>query len=97
MVRRYFPSIAYGRDGEYAFMEPDSFGDYVRHDDYAALEARLAELEKDAARYRWLRENCVEQAAEDDAGPYLYHGVPWNCNWRRELDDAVDDAMSREA
>ena len=36
------------------YMEEDTDGNYVLHSDYAALEARVAELERDAERYRWL-------------------------------------------
>lgn len=39
--------------GSYPMGERED-GDYVEYDDYAAIESRLAELEKDAARYRWL-------------------------------------------
>lgn len=32
-------------------------GEFIRVFDYVELEERVAELEKDAARYRWLRDN----------------------------------------
>lgn len=35
-------------------MEEDAGGNYVLHSDYAALESRVAELEKDAARWRYV-------------------------------------------
>jgi len=36
-------------------------GEFVTFKDYDALVARLAEAERDAARYRWLRDSPVEE------------------------------------
>lgn len=58
-------------------------------DDYEALEARLAELEKDAARYRWL---C------DGHGYFLEEEMICGHESEKSLADAaIDKAMSREA
>ena len=57
----------------------DQMHAYARH--YAAaLEARLREVEKDAARYRWLR---------DDAGIGFVATLNMrreNCEWNGEID-----------
>lgn len=58
-------------------------GFFVRFEDYASLESRVAELEKDAARYRWVMD-CDDFEAVIEA---LSLGS----------DDAIDRAMSREA
>lgn len=59
-------------------------GDYVLYNDYAALEARVAELEMDATRYRhWLfmpQADAVEIAS-----------IGSGC----EREDAIDESMSR--
>lgn len=47
MVDRYFASGG---------IHPCDQGEYVDYCDYAALEARVAELERDAARYRKMRD-----------------------------------------
>jgi hypothetical protein len=47
-VVRYDPSSVGHMSG--AVMEPDSEGDYVRYSDYAALQARVAELEAQTTR-----------------------------------------------
>lgn len=93
-------------------------GDYVLYNDYAALEARvaelemelrdteyysdmlvkhnielesrLAELEKDAARYRWLRDSH-----NYPAGPY-WDDLGNTCD-PEEMDEMIDEAMRREA
>lgn len=51
MVSTYVPN-SYGDMVEIVEDYPEG---YVMHSDYAALEARVAGLERDAARYRWLR------------------------------------------
>lgn len=62
----------------------------VKYSDYEALEARIAELEKDAARYRWLRDS-----SNYPAGPY-WDDLGDTCD-PEEMDEMIDDAMSREA
>jgi hypothetical protein len=54
---------------------------YVRADIHDALAARLAEAERDAARYRWLRQNSNFLGWEPDYLPEF-------------VDRAVDRAMS---
>ena len=75
-------------------------GGFVYLDDYNELkcyadhmEVRIAELEKDAARYRWLRGNCQEVADCHATSAQLYFGT---YGWG-DLDSDIDDAMSREA
>jgi hypothetical protein len=36
-------------------MVPDAMGDYVRYHEYMNLLARIVEMERDAARYQWIR------------------------------------------
>ena len=48
----------------------------------SAANARIAELEKDAARYRWLREHSTQPAE-----PWSTHSNP------ESLDDAIDAAL----
>ena len=47
-------------------MSEAAWGDYVRHNDYAALEAECERLRADAERYRWLRDS--EQLEPDQFG-----------------------------
>lgn len=56
MVKRYVCIEGFNLD--------DVDGDWIRYDDYAALEARVAELERDAARYRWLRDLPEDHPSE---------------------------------
>lgn len=67
---------------------------FVRDDFYLASEAdaEIARLKADAERYRWLRENCRSEC-EDSGKPQLINPIEYSCNWRRELDDAIDAAM----
>lgn len=55
-----------------------------------ALRTRIAEVEKDAARYRWLRE-CSNDAL-------VMYGDTYNCELMMEeaLDEAVDKAMKEQ-
>ena len=65
-VKRYDP-MGYDRLSGYMQQHPE--GDYVRHDDYAALEARLSEARK---VLEWIAKwgygdggrECAEKAAE---------------------------------
>lgn len=65
--------------------------DYVLASDYDALAARVAELEKDAWRYRWLR------ASTEPSGFWVAHGGPGGMSlWHgADLDAALD--MEAEA
>lgn len=73
-------------------MKNSRFGEWASYEDYAALESRLAELEKDAARYRWLRD---VPWISDEFGYDLRIAIQFQRNglW----DDMIDNAMSREA
>jgi hypothetical protein len=67
----------------------------------ARLRARLQELERDAARYRWLRSNC-QYAFEDRDEPQLVHrngetASSQNSRWREDLDAAIDAALAADA
>ena len=60
----------------------------------AELVARLEGLEKDAARYRWLRDG---ELTADYPYPVMRMGgsrVDDQTIWAEELDDAIDDAIS---
>lgn len=57
----------------------------------AALEQRIKELERDAARYRWLRE------CEDDSIVLLGDTSEAQLLMEEELDEAIDRAMSEAA
>lgn len=74
-------------------MEEDDVGNYVLHSDYAALEARVAELEKDAERYRWIRKNCDSLETPDST----IQGWIFVNNGCTNLDCWVDKHLSREA
>lgn len=63
------------------------------YNDFVKLNSRIAELEKDAARYRWLRGNCQEVGDCYGAYGQLYFGT----YGLGELDSEIDEAMSREA
>jgi hypothetical protein len=57
-----------------------------------------AMMERDAARYRWLRKRC-QYGFEDRDGPQLVHrngetGPCQNPRWREELDAAIDAEMT---
>lgn len=63
-VKRYKPFIELAGDGPVATMwdtalnsDASEYPEYVLASDYDALASRLAEAERDAARYRWLRIN----------------------------------------
>lgn len=62
----------------------------------APLEARIAELEKDAARYRWLREQHTYQEEFADQGSFRWFVMagrePVPCD-PGSLDDEIDAAM----
>lgn len=53
------------------------------------LQAKVAELEKDAARYRWLRRQCDEKGSRGSIIAASHYGMDWDRN--------IDEAMSREA
>ena len=56
-------------------------------------EARLAALERDAARYRWLREHVTDTHANyRDVNGHL-QGFDFDCEGDVELDAAIDAAM----
>lgn len=63
--------------------------------DLCNMEERIAELEREAARYRWLVDNCVTRA-DDSTLPQLQHNVPTTDDWRNHLEDAIDDAIASE-
>lgn len=61
-----------------------TFGDVIGNLErkLSAANARIAELEKDAARYRWIREHSTQPAE-----PWSTHSTP------ESLDDAIDAAL----
>ena len=70
--------------------------DYVPIGDYRKLQAELAankraeEAEKDAARYRWLRDKSVPPHNFYISVPVEFHGVRYT---RHEVDSYIDEAM----
>lgn len=70
----------------------------VTHDELYVLVTRLRQAEKDAARYRWLRESASTEnhggLAYDfrlvDAIRYMPGATP---NETMDIDDAIDEAM----
>jgi hypothetical protein len=74
-------------------------GKFVRYDDHKAavesLERRIAELEKDAARYRFLRNSKHEItliADTEESGQLLYQEFPSG----PLLDERIDTAAGKE-
>lgn len=66
-------------------------------DDYAALEARVAELEKGDARWRHARKLLtVDDISERQQEMDAFNGLVSEHECMR-ADDAIDRAMSREA
>ena len=65
-------------------MIESEFGWFVLASDYDALAARLAEAERDAKRYRHIREN--------DSARVALQG--WTENGPEALDDAIDEAIA---
>jgi len=83
-----------------ADIQPAEHGGFVCYGDYltlerenAALTARVAELERDAGRYRWLRTPKVghHQVMFWMSEPARYVSLDWN-----ELDAAIDAARGTE-
>jgi hypothetical protein len=67
---------------------------YVLASDYDALTARVAELEKDAARYRWLRDQS-DYGHEAICRPQ--NGTPAYIPKGGALDFVIDAAMAAPA
>lgn len=65
-----------------------------------AQNASIAELEKDAARYRWLRRNIGVYRTNDGEGPvsmYLLMHKPAKDLIAEETDAAIDAALADQA
>lgn len=67
------------------------------------LAAEVEALRKDAARYRWLRENCRAYWSGQDAVMEPVQLIHYEPNltgpiegWRERLDDAIDAALAQE-
>ena len=61
----------------------------------ARLAARMAEVKRDAERYRWLRENAYSRApAPPPSDPHLIHTQVANHDWRSAIDEAIDAALA---
>lgn len=61
-------------------MQPDSLGDWVRFEDYADLEQKLAAAEADAERYRFIRDREARMIYRKDE--------------HRTLDESIDAALA---
>lgn len=88
MVEYYDPQI-YGDCPIGAVDEYDGHL-YVRASDYAALDRRVAELERDAARYRWLRDNCQESEDYCATSGQLYFGTYGYGGLDAEIDAKIE-------
>ena len=92
MVDRHFASGG---------IHPCDDGEWVSYDDYSALESRIAELEKDAARLYWLisrsfcrGESCVQLLEEFGGFPYV--GETKNEFVIRYIDEAMKKEQDHE-
>jgi len=84
------------RVGVYGIVYDDDDGDYVKYSDVQRLIAERQSLQKDAERYKWLRNN----ASYCDTLPtawcvYGGSGVDNHPCDSSELDDAVDEAIKK--
>lgn len=59
----------------------------------ASLIARLRSAEIDAARYRWLREQCGMSGSLTIAEVGSWELIPWSGD---DIDAAIDTAMERQ-
>jgi hypothetical protein len=79
-----------------------SGGDWVKHEDYAALEAEVRRLREDAGRYRWLRDEANGRVDLSRAPLALMTNDDCsNEGWRdvlqgAELDAAIDAARAKD-
>ena len=77
---------------------PDIPADVVAASDYDALAARLAEAERDAARWRWFREHASVRAFEHcSAGGSTGEGYPQFIQFIDKIVDGLRAASSAEA
>ena len=65
---------------------------------HGSLIAEIESLKKDAARYRWLRDESIDPGAVIDKNVGIFNsedgGYPiWEYRAGKELDDAIDTAM----
>ena len=92
MVKYYDPQIY----GDCQIGEVDEYDGriYVCSSDYSALERRVAELERDAARYRWLRDNCQEAADNYATSGQLYFGTYGYGGLDAEIDAKIEDSRN---
>ncbi len=83
------PHSTLARDGEVSWCDSQVFPfdvKYVRSDEVDRLRARVAELERDAARYRWLRGTIFLAAVDGYENSYR----------REKLDAFIDNAMAKD-
>ena len=65
---------------------------FIKADDVIELANRLREAEKDAARYRWMLDNCTTQQA-DSCGPIFVMTIRRNKN-PNNVGLSIDEAMN---
>lgn len=64
--------------------------------DVRCANYELAAAQKDAARYRWLREECRGHFDEaEKETPQLVHAVPLRSGWRDDIDEAIDKELEK--
>jgi len=78
-------------ENESPICNEDEYGDYVKYSDIERLIAERQSLQKDAERYRWLRNK-----ANSEGNVWCVKGINGLDNDlcdSSQLDDAVDEAM----
>jgi hypothetical protein len=101
MVDRYY--LGAHPDGRKLF--PGSDGKWVKYTDYAALAEQLAACQRDAERYRWLRDVQNQGARSKDGSGLIVCADRPNAEFARyigpvfgpNLDAAIDASMTNDA
>ena len=70
-------------------MDPRASGEWVKYDDYLALQERVERCEADALRYRWLRERT---GPRETFNLFKSH-PPTNDEFDAAIDAALDKAI----
>ena len=87
-----------------AEIENEKLGKTIHHEGCMYYPAKMVErligeirtLRADAARYRWLRADCVSSFDFDLNEPQLVFVVHVTGDWQDAIDDAIDTAILAE-